>query len=63
MPCPECEGPRPVKADNPHHPFCSYRCKMVDLGRWLGGAYRIAGSEPADVSLLPEAGEEGGESW
>lgn len=24
-------------------PFCSERCRMADLGRWLGGAYRVAG--------------------
>jgi uncharacterized protein len=23
------------------YPFCSKRCKMADLGRWLGGEYRI----------------------
>jgi endogenous inhibitor of DNA gyrase (YacG/DUF329 family) len=22
-------------------PFCSPRCKLIDLGRWLGGKYRI----------------------
>ena len=25
----------------PDWPFCSKRCRMVDLGRWLGGDYRI----------------------
>ena len=25
----------------PDWPFCCKRCKMVDLGRWLGGHYRI----------------------
>jgi len=25
----------------PHWPFCSRRCKTIDLGRWLGGTYRI----------------------
>ena len=34
-------------------PFCSERCKLLDLGRWLDGDYRIPG-EPAD---LPEARE------
>ena len=29
-------------------PFCSERCKMADLGRWLRGDYRLAG-EPVDV--------------
>ena len=30
----------------PHFPFCSERCKMVVLGHWLTGGYRIPG-EPA----------------
>jgi hypothetical protein len=30
-----------------HRPFCSVRCKDIDLSRWLGGHYRIATSETA----------------
>jgi uncharacterized protein len=26
----------------PHWPFCSRRCQLIDLGRWLAGEYRIA---------------------
>ena len=30
-------------------PFCSERCKLADLGRWLSGDYRIGGDPlPAD---------------
>jgi endogenous inhibitor of DNA gyrase (YacG/DUF329 family) len=29
-------------------PFCSARCKLVDLGNWLGDAYRIPTAEPPD---------------
>jgi endogenous inhibitor of DNA gyrase (YacG/DUF329 family) len=29
-------------------PFCSARCADVDLGRWLTGAYRVAGPETED---------------
>jgi endogenous inhibitor of DNA gyrase (YacG/DUF329 family) len=25
----------------PQFPFCSQRCRLIDLGRWLGGDYRI----------------------
>jgi endogenous inhibitor of DNA gyrase (YacG/DUF329 family) len=32
----------------PYRPFCSERCKLVDLGRWLDGTYNI--SDP----LTPE---------
>ncbi|HVS39804.1 MAG TPA: DNA gyrase inhibitor YacG [Gemmataceae bacterium] len=41
--CPICdkrmEGGRLAEA--PYLPFCSARCKQIDLGRWLGEAYRI----------------------
>jgi len=43
-PCVVCRV-RPAEA--PWKPFCSHRCKMVDLGRWLGGHYRVPG-EPID---------------
>jgi uncharacterized protein len=29
-------------------PFCSERCKLVDLGRWLNGAYQIAAVDKDD---------------
>lgn len=29
--------------DLPYFPFCSERCKMVDLGAWLDGEHRIPG--------------------
>ena len=32
-------------AEFEHFPFCSERCKMVDLGRWLGGHYHISTDE------------------
>ena len=35
------------KAVNPFHPLCSKRCRLVDLGRWLGEAYTIPDKTPA----------------
>jgi endogenous inhibitor of DNA gyrase (YacG/DUF329 family) len=29
-------------ADAKHRPFCSPRCKSIDLGSWLSGGYRIS---------------------
>lgn len=47
MTCPTCR--RAVTRDkNPRFPFCSERCRMADLGRWLGEEYRIP--DPADAS-------------
>ncbi len=43
----------PRKEDAPHRPFCSERCKMVDLGRWLDGTYKI--TEPASPEGLEES--------
>jgi hypothetical protein len=42
--CPVCRKPLPEGKATPTFPFCSERCKMVDLGRWLDGSYAI--SEP-----------------
>lgn len=36
------------RAGNPAFPFCSPRCKLVDLGRWLGEDYRVPGGPPGD---------------
>lgn len=44
--CPICGRP----ADPGYRPFCSKRCADIDLGRWLGEAYRI----PAEDEPEPE---------
>jgi uncharacterized protein len=45
MLCPTCKKPIPEpKDDQPlaaHFPFCSDRCKLIDLGRWIDGKYQI----------------------
>ncbi len=30
---------------NPHRPFCSERCKLIDLGNWAGERYRVPTKE------------------
>jgi endogenous inhibitor of DNA gyrase (YacG/DUF329 family) len=41
--CPICQNVMEGRsaAEWPQLPFCSQRCKTIDLGRWLGGDYRI----------------------
>jgi endogenous inhibitor of DNA gyrase (YacG/DUF329 family) len=42
--CPTCEKPLPPQRDAAAAqvaPFCSERCKMADLGRWLRGEYAV----------------------
>jgi uncharacterized protein len=40
-PCPICGKP----ATEASHPFCSERCRDVDLNRWLSGSYAIPGGK------------------
>jgi len=43
-PCPICGKP----ATAAHRPFCSTRCRNVDLGRWLKGNYRVETEDGPD---------------
>lgn len=38
--CPVCKK-QITWEESPYRPFCSYRCKMIDLGKWLNEEYRI----------------------
>lgn len=48
--CPTCN--KPVQwQDNPFRPFCSERCKLVDLGKWVSEEYRVPGrAVPSELS-------------
>jgi len=58
--CPICGRSMPGRgaAEWPQFPFCSDRCRLVDLGRWLGESYRITpeseGEAPADQNDDPD---------
>ena len=49
--CPSCGTL--VTAAEPDFPFCSDRCRLIDLGKWASGAYRIS-SPVHDPELLDE---------
>jgi endogenous inhibitor of DNA gyrase (YacG/DUF329 family) len=55
--CPTCRKETPWD-DNPHRPFCSERCQLIDLGAWVEERYKIPGEE-IDVDL-GEDEDEGG---
>ena len=44
--------------DLPGFPFCSERCKLVDLGRWIDGAYAIPAAPQPDTSSEESGAEE-----
>ena len=51
--CPTCGKPETEKA----RPFCSDRCRDVDLNRWLTGAYAMPAVEEPDPDDASELGE------
>jgi endogenous inhibitor of DNA gyrase (YacG/DUF329 family) len=51
--CPICGKPGAER----YTPFCSARCKQVDLSRWLGEVYVVPGDEPPANSDEPPGGE------
>ncbi len=40
--CPTCKREVLMPGENSTFPFCTERCRTIDLGRWMGGEYRIA---------------------
>jgi hypothetical protein len=54
MVCPICG--KEVKLDDPFMPFCSDRCRIIDLGNWASEKYVI--STPADPADLPHEDED-----
>jgi endogenous inhibitor of DNA gyrase (YacG/DUF329 family) len=51
MKCPICK--KQVKLDDPEMPFCSARCRLLDLGMWSDEAYRIPAEEVAAPAPAP----------
>jgi endogenous inhibitor of DNA gyrase (YacG/DUF329 family) len=67
--CPICDAAVKPRAENPSFPFCTSRCKMIDLGKWVNEEYRIPveGDELEDdpnggASGTPDAGASDGGS-
>jgi hypothetical protein len=56
--CPICRKPVAPRAANPAFPFCCSRCKLLDLGKWLGGDYRVPGPRAGDGEERPPQDEE-----
>lgn len=52
--CPICK--KPVKRSDPEFPFCSQRCRTIDLGKWASGEYVIS-SPVKDSEELVQDGD------
>jgi len=61
MTTPRCPICRATVASRVAFPFCSERCRLIDLGRWLDGEYRIPAEEAPDPETEPETDKENDE--
>ena len=54
--CPVCRQSTTWE-ENRHRPFCSERCRMIDLGKWAADEYRIPAEEAPGVPAHPDPEE------
>lgn len=52
--CPQCRKNVAWIEANLHRPFCSKRCKLLDLGAWADESHRIAGEPAMDETEIDE---------
>lgn len=51
--CANCREEIEGRPQNEHFPFCSKRCRQVDLGRWLNEEYRVTVDRDSTERALP----------
>jgi endogenous inhibitor of DNA gyrase (YacG/DUF329 family) len=49
--CPACAGTSIYSPNNPYRPFCSARCKGVDLGAWASEEFKLPDETPPDETF------------
>ncbi len=47
--CPTCNAPVDWRPESTYRPFCSERCRLIDLGAWAGEEHRIPGRAPSPL--------------
>jgi endogenous inhibitor of DNA gyrase (YacG/DUF329 family) len=57
--CPICSRTIEIATpgDLPTFPFCSERCRLIDLGRWIDENYVLPSPQPADEETQPSGGD------
>jgi endogenous inhibitor of DNA gyrase (YacG/DUF329 family) len=54
VPCPRCGAQAPYSLENAWRPFCSERCRIIDLGAWANEEYRIPAPPEPPKDSEPE---------
>lgn len=47
--CPQCGGDAVFAPSNLYRPFCSERCRQIDLGAWASETFRVEAAPPLDA--------------
>ena len=55
--CPQCGRTVAWDPANPYRPFCSERCKMIDLGAWASESYRVPVTENKEDPETDDPGQ------
>jgi endogenous inhibitor of DNA gyrase (YacG/DUF329 family) len=55
--CPQCGKPVEWGPQSAFRPFCSERCKLIDLGAWATESYRVQVTEDPDDPESDESGD------
>ena len=53
--CPSCGGDSVYAPSNAFRPFCSQRCKNMDLGAWASESFRLPADAPPDDQVYGDA--------
>lgn len=56
--CPTCRRRVQWSPESPYRPFCSERCRLIDLGAWFGEQHRIPDESAAAQDELPPGASE-----
>lgn len=55
--CPNCGAPVPWAPESRYRPFCSARCKLIDLGQWATERYRVPDESVRDAGEAEDSPE------
>jgi endogenous inhibitor of DNA gyrase (YacG/DUF329 family) len=62
--CPKCKTEYLYDVTSAHRPFCSERCRLIDLGAWAEMAYKMPTNEaPSEEELMAALEKQEGEGF
>ena len=59
--CPRCKQPTEYSTENSFRPFCSERCRLIDLGQWVEEEFKIVEQGEIEKHSSPEDNDLDGE--